>query len=157
MTRIINKDKNSCYHNTKTTTKTIIITTIQQLKWLSRLKQKVIKKHLFLNEHSTYIKMNWNVKIHMVSRNSIYPLPRDGTFSAHINGDHNHVSRYKSYYQKDKLGWIGEKSLLRRNAQPKHPRYNISAKQDLPLPESRCFRATVIQCDYKWNLTLITC
>ena len=61
----------------------------------------------------------------MVSRNSIYALPRDGTFSAHINGDHDHVSRYKSYYQKDKLG------------KPKHPRFNISAKQYLLLPDSR--------------------
>ena len=26
----------------------------------------------------------------------VYPLPQ-GTFSGHINGDHNHVSRYKSY------------------------------------------------------------
>ena len=38
----------------------------------------------------------------MLSRNSIYPLPCDGALSAHINGDH--VSRYKSYYEKDKLG-----------------------------------------------------
>ena len=59
----------------------------------------------------------------MVSRNSIYALPRDGTY--HINGDHDHVSRYKSYYQKDKLG------------ESKHPRFNISAKQDLLLPDSR--------------------
>ena len=73
----------------------------------------------------------------MVSRNSIYPLPRDGAFSAHVNGDHDHVSRYKPYYQKDELDWIGEKSLLRRNAYPKRPRFNISAKQDLPLPDSR--------------------
>ena len=39
----------------------------------------------------------------MFSRNSIYPVFRDGALSAHINGDHDHVSRYKSYYQKDKL------------------------------------------------------
>ena len=39
-----------------------------------------------------------------VSRNSIYPLPRDGVLSTHINSDHDHVSTYKSYYQKDKLG-----------------------------------------------------
>ena len=32
---------------------------------------------------------------------SIYPLPRDGTFSAHINGEHDHDSRHKSYYQKE--------------------------------------------------------
>ena len=43
MMRIINKDKNNGYHNRKITTKTIIITTIQSLKSLSRLKHKVIK------------------------------------------------------------------------------------------------------------------
>ena len=44
------------------------------------------------------------IKIHMFARNSIYPLPLDGALSAHINGDHDHVSRYKSYCEKDKLG-----------------------------------------------------
>ena len=44
--------------------------------------------------------MNGNIKIHMLSGNSIYPLPRDGAFSAHISADHDHVS----YYQKDQLG-----------------------------------------------------
>ena len=39
----------------------------------------------------------------MFSCNSIYPLPHDGAFSPHISGDHDDVSRYKSYYQKDKL------------------------------------------------------
>ena len=48
--------------------------------------------------------MNRNIKIHMFSRNSIYPFPHDVAFSAHINGDNNHVSRYKSYCQIDKLG-----------------------------------------------------
>ena len=33
----------------------------------------------------------------MFSRNSIYSLPRDGAFPAHVNGDDDHVSRYKSY------------------------------------------------------------
>ena len=43
--------------------------------------------------------------MHMFSRNSVYPLPRDEDFSAHISGDdHDHVSRYKAYYQKYKLG-----------------------------------------------------
>ena len=40
----------------------------------------------------------------MFSGNSIYPLPRDGALSAHINGNHDHVSRYKSYYQKAPTG-----------------------------------------------------
>ena len=35
----------------------------------------------------------------MVSRNSIYALPLDGAFSAHVNGDHDHVSGYKSKRQ----------------------------------------------------------
>ena len=34
------------------------------------------------------------------SCNSLYPLPNDSGISAHTNGEHNHVSRYKSYYQK---------------------------------------------------------
>ena len=38
------------------------------------------------------------------SGNSIYPLPRDGALSAHINGDYDRVSRYKSHHQKDKMG-----------------------------------------------------
>ena len=49
------------------------------------------------------------------SRSSIYPLTRDGALSAHINSDHDHVYRYKSYYQKNKVGWIGEKILLLRH------------------------------------------
>ena len=40
----------------------------------------------------------------MFSLNSICPLTRDGALSAHINGDHDPVCWYKSYYQKDKLG-----------------------------------------------------
>ena len=39
----------------------------------------------------------------MFSGNPIYPLPRDGALSAHINGEDDHASRYKPYYQKDKL------------------------------------------------------
>ena len=48
--------------------------------------------------------MNRNIKIYMFSNNFVYPLPRDGAFSAHINVDHDHVSKYKSYCQNDKLG-----------------------------------------------------
>ena len=43
----------------------------------------------------------------MFSRNSIYPVSCDGALSAHINGNHDHVFRYKSYYENDKLGCIG--------------------------------------------------
>ena len=48
----------------------------------------------------------------MRSRNPVYPLPQ-GAFSVHINGDHNHASRYKSY------SWM-----------------ETGARQDLPLPDS---------------------
>ena len=73
----------------------------------------------------------------MFPRNSLYPLPSDEALSTHMNGEHDHVSRYKSYYQKNKLGLIGEKILLRRHAQPIHPRFSNCAKQDLPLSDSR--------------------
>ena len=76
------------------------------------------------------------MKIHMFSGNSINPLPHDEAFSIPINGNHDHVSRYKFYCLKDKLGEIGKKNLLCCYAWPKHPRFNISAKQDLPLPDS---------------------
>ena len=48
----------------------------------------------------------------MFSRNSIYPLPSEEGLFPHINGDHDHVSRYKYYYQKDKLVLIGKNHLL---------------------------------------------
>ena len=51
-----------------------------------------------------YNKNNKNIKIHMFSCNSIYPPPRDGAFSPHISGDHDHISMYKSYCRKDKPG-----------------------------------------------------
>ena len=41
--------------------------------------------------------------------NSIYPLLCDGAHFAYINGDHDHVFRYKPYLPKENLGWIGEK------------------------------------------------
>ena len=57
---------------------------------------------------------------------SVYPLPQR-TFSVHINGDRNHVSRYKSYYSMST-------GLNRRE------RSNIldlaKATQGLPLPNS---------------------
>ena len=70
------------------------------------IKAKTIsnRKHLFKTRGSIYNKKRGNIKIHMFSRNFIYPLPRDGTLSAEINNDHNHASRYKSYCQEDKLG-----------------------------------------------------
>ena len=40
----------------------------------------------------------------MFSGNSIYPLPLDGAFSPNVNGGHDHLSRYKYYCRKEKLG-----------------------------------------------------
>ena len=71
----------------------------------------------------------------MRSRNPVYPLPQ-GAFSVHINGDHNHVSRYKSY------SWM-ETGLNKRESFSfgAMPSPNISdltkAGQDLPLADSR--------------------
>ena len=71
----------------------------------------------------------------MRSRNPVYPLPQ-GAFSVHINGDHNHVSRYKSY------SWM-ETGLNRRESFSfgAMPSPNIpdltKARQDLPLPDSQ--------------------
>ena len=72
----------------------------------------------------------------MVSRNSIYPFPCDGVLSSLIN-NHDHVSRYKSYYQKGKLGWIDENILRQPYAYPKHPRFSNYAKQDFLLSDIR--------------------
>ena len=71
----------------------------------------------------------------MRSRNPVYPLPQ-GAFSVHINGDHNHVSRYKSY------SWM-ETGLNRQESFSfgAMPSPNIpdltTARQDLFLPDSR--------------------
>ena len=37
----------------------------------------------------------------MFSRYSIYALPHDWTLSANINGNHDHVCWYTSYYQSE--------------------------------------------------------
>ena len=34
--------------------------------------------------------------------------PMTGALTVHNNGDHDHLSRYKSFYQKDELGKIGQ-------------------------------------------------
>ena len=87
------------------------MTATQPLKWLSRQKQQVIENTNFDIEVVSTIKKTGNIKIHMFSRNSMYPLPRDGVISAHINGDH--VSMYKSWIG---TSWIGEKILLWHHA-----------------------------------------
>ena len=71
----------------------------------------------------------------MRSCNPIYPLP-EGAFSVHINGDNNHVSRYKFYF------WM-ETGLNRQESFSfsTMPSPNIpdltKARQDLPLPNSQ--------------------
>ena len=40
-------------------------------------------------------------------------MKHDGALSAYIDDNHNYFSRYKSYYQKDKLGCVGKKILQR--------------------------------------------
>ena len=71
----------------------------------------------------------------MRSRNPVYPLPQ-GAFSVHINGDHNHFFRYKSYS-------CMETGLNRRESfsfgaipSPNIPDLT-KARQDLPLPDNR--------------------
>ena len=71
----------------------------------------------------------------MRSRNLVCPLPQ-GALSIHINGNHNHVSRYKSY------SWM-ETKLNRRESFSlgAMPSPNIpglaKAKQEFPLLDSR--------------------
>ena len=71
----------------------------------------------------------------MRSRNTLYPLLQ-GAFSVHINGDHNHVSSYKSYSLMETT--LNRRESLSFSAMPSP---NISdlakAKQDLPLRDSR--------------------
>ena len=70
----------------------------------------------------------------MFLRNSIYLLPRDRALSVHINGNHDHVSKYKSYYQKDELGWTGAKILLSIMPRPNIPGLAIALNQTFPSP-----------------------
>ena len=39
----------------------------------------------------------------MFLRNSVYPVTHDGALFVQINGDQDHVSRYKFYDQKAKI------------------------------------------------------
>ena len=80
--------------------------------------------------------MNRNIRIHMMSHNSIDSLPYDRILSANVNSNHDPVFRYKSY-KKDKLGKRGKKILHRCYAWLKHFSFNISARQDLSLPNNQ--------------------
>ena len=117
-----------------TTTTQLAAQAIIKPEWTNNRKRQT--KHLFSNRSSIYNKQNGNTKIYMFSRNSMYPLPHDWARSAHINGNHDRVSSNKSDCQKDKLGWMGEKILLRCHAYHKHRRFNISAKQKISLSDT---------------------
>ena len=82
--------------------KTVTITEKEKKGLSSDYQDKTIIGNTNFKRHLQ--KKKGNIKIHMFSCNSIYPLPHDGALSAHISGDHDHFSRYKSYCQKDKLG-----------------------------------------------------
>ena len=80
--------------------------------------------------------------------NPVYPLPQ-GFFSAHINGDHKHVSRYKSYSSMETgLNRLESFSFVAITS----PNISDVAKagQDLLPPRQRnsCFQAIVIWYDY---------
>ena len=62
------------------------------------------KETQILNGSSIYGKTNWNIKIHMFSRNSIYLFPHDSALPTHINGDYEHVFRYSFFIKK--TNWI---------------------------------------------------
>ena len=71
----------------------------------------------------------------MRSHTPVYPLPQRA-FSVHINGDHNHVSRYE-FYSEMETGFNRPESF----SFGAMPSPNISdltkARQDLPLPDSQ--------------------
>ena len=71
----------------------------------------------------------------MRSRNPVYPLPK-GAFSVHINGDHNHVSRYKSYSQMETGLNRWESFSFGAMPRPNIPDLT-KARQDLHLPDNR--------------------
>ena len=70
----------------------------------------------------------------MRSCNLVYPLPQ-GAFSMHINGDHNHISRYKSYFWMETMSNRRESFSFGAVPSPNIPDLT-KARQDLPLPDS---------------------
>ena len=71
----------------------------------------------------------------MRSRNPVYPLPQEA-FSVHINGKHNHVSRYKSYSWMDT--GLNRRESFSFGAMPSPNIPDLTkARQDLPLPDNR--------------------
>ena len=71
----------------------------------------------------------------MLSRYPIYPLPQRA-FSVHINGNHNHVSRYKSYSRMETGLNRQESFSFGAIPSPNIPDLT-KARQELPLPDSR--------------------
>ena len=71
----------------------------------------------------------------MRSRNPVYSLPQ-GAFFVHINGDHNHVSRYKPYSWMETGVNRREKFSFSDMPSPNIPDLT-KARQDLLLPDSR--------------------
>ena len=65
---------------------------------------------------------------------------------------HIYVFRYKSFYQKQKKkSWVEQaknSSLWQKVA--KHPRFNISVKQDLPHPTANMYFQAAVN---RWNYT----
>ena len=45
--------------------------------------------------------------------------------------------QFLSYYQKDKLDWIGEKILLQCHPYTKHSRFSDCAKQEISIPDGQ--------------------
>ena len=67
----------------------------------------------------------------------MYPLPRDGALSTHINCDHDHAFMFQVLSSKRRNELNRPETSPSVHALPKHPWFNISAKQDLLLPDSR--------------------
>ena len=71
----------------------------------------------------------------MRSRNPVNPLPQ-GIFYVHINSDHNHVFRYKSYFRMETR--LNKRQSFSFSAMPSPNNPDLrKARQDLPLPSSR--------------------
>ena len=65
------------------------------------------------------------------------PLPRNGALSTHINCDSDHAFMFQVLPSKKQNELNRSENSPSVHALPKHPRFNISTKQDLLLPDSR--------------------
>ena len=64
--------------------------------------QNIMRRQQFYIGSTICNKMNWNIKILVFSRSSIYPLSRHGALSAHIKDVRDHVSRWNCIIKKIK-------------------------------------------------------